>query len=342
MKTVSSDTPGGRLRDIRLSKKMTLKKFAEYLDTTENYLGLIERGNRVPSQALFKQFASKLGISYDWLMNGDVKQDLNAFYLSARNQRQDYGYLDPIRAINSKLFLALTVMYTDATPETLANILAVPVDVVKKIPNTNDIETFPDWPDTFPALARQINVSALRHDLHNIDVFLKDEENKGIQRYIYRLISKLKTVEEYAKMLENAKVDVPDWQAYTDTSESMDLCIPITVKDAKRDIPVWHFYCYPRLDDIDAETTRDIYDSVVDDLEKNEYAISVVLRSSNAYEKFYDLDSKFEGEAGALAELGESAPNRPQINVIRFDDKTDEYEMFTMAYDDDDYYNGQS
>lgn len=61
---------GGRLRRERLLRKMTLEDMADYLGISSTYLGSIERGTRPLSRKLEKLLHDRLGVSYDFLLEG--------------------------------------------------------------------------------------------------------------------------------------------------------------------------------------------------------------------------------------------------------------------------------
>lgn len=66
----SSLTVGGRLRRERLLRKLTLEDMAAYLGISSTYLGSIERGKRPLSRKLEKILHDRLGLSYDFLLDG--------------------------------------------------------------------------------------------------------------------------------------------------------------------------------------------------------------------------------------------------------------------------------
>jgi transcriptional regulator with XRE-family HTH domain len=53
---------GQRLREIRLSRRMTQERFAEALDISVDFLSLIERGRNAPSFETLDRMAKRLRI----------------------------------------------------------------------------------------------------------------------------------------------------------------------------------------------------------------------------------------------------------------------------------------
>jgi transcriptional regulator with XRE-family HTH domain len=51
---------GQRLREIRLSRRMTQERFAETLDISVDFLSLIERGRNAPSFGTLDRMAKRL------------------------------------------------------------------------------------------------------------------------------------------------------------------------------------------------------------------------------------------------------------------------------------------
>lgn len=54
---------GQRLRQIRLSRRMTQEQFAETLDISVDFLSLIERGRNAPSFETLEKIAKHLRVS---------------------------------------------------------------------------------------------------------------------------------------------------------------------------------------------------------------------------------------------------------------------------------------
>ena len=61
---------GERLRRERVLRKMTLEELGEYMGISPAYLGSVERGQRPLSKSLMKRLHDRLGISYDYLLEG--------------------------------------------------------------------------------------------------------------------------------------------------------------------------------------------------------------------------------------------------------------------------------
>lgn len=66
----SSQLTGKRLRAERLRRKKTQEEFGRILGISPSYLGAIERGKRPVSKNMMKLLHERLGLSYDYLMDG--------------------------------------------------------------------------------------------------------------------------------------------------------------------------------------------------------------------------------------------------------------------------------
>ncbi len=63
-------TIGGRLRRERILRKLTIEQMASYLRISACYLGAVERGQRPVSKKLQDLLHEKLGLSYDFMLEG--------------------------------------------------------------------------------------------------------------------------------------------------------------------------------------------------------------------------------------------------------------------------------
>lgn len=71
MKKVSVDTIGGRIRALRTESEMSIVEFAKTIDVTPHYLSTVELGGKLPSDSLIRRIAEALGVSRDYIKNGN-------------------------------------------------------------------------------------------------------------------------------------------------------------------------------------------------------------------------------------------------------------------------------
>lgn len=63
------DTIGKNIRKFREIKKLRQEDLAEKTDLTTNYIGMIERGEKIPSREAFINILNSLGVSADMVLS---------------------------------------------------------------------------------------------------------------------------------------------------------------------------------------------------------------------------------------------------------------------------------
>ncbi len=63
------DTIGKNIRKFREIKKLRQEDLAEKTDLTTNYIGMIERGEKIPSLETFINLLNSLGVSADMVLS---------------------------------------------------------------------------------------------------------------------------------------------------------------------------------------------------------------------------------------------------------------------------------
>lgn len=63
------DTIGKNIREFREIKKLRQEDLAEKTDLTTNYIGMIERGEKIPSLETFINILNSLGVSADMVLS---------------------------------------------------------------------------------------------------------------------------------------------------------------------------------------------------------------------------------------------------------------------------------
>lgn len=81
------DTIGKNIRKFRLAKKLRQEDLAERTGLTANYIGMVERGEKIPSLETFIKILNVLGVSGDMVL-ADVL---------------DMGYIVKTSMLNEKL-----------------------------------------------------------------------------------------------------------------------------------------------------------------------------------------------------------------------------------------------
>lgn len=66
---------GMRLRAARKARGLNIEQLAEKAGISGNYLGEIERGNKLPSLDTFMRLVNELDVSADYLLKDDLKKE---------------------------------------------------------------------------------------------------------------------------------------------------------------------------------------------------------------------------------------------------------------------------
>lgn len=107
------DTIGKNIRKFREIKKLRQEDLAEKTDLTTNYIGMIERGEKIPSLETFINILNSLGVSADMVLsdvldNGYTVKDslLNEKLekLVPEDRNRIYEVIDTMMKHSSKFF----------------------------------------------------------------------------------------------------------------------------------------------------------------------------------------------------------------------------------------------
>lgn len=77
---------GKKIQICRKDLNMTQAEFAEKIEVSTDYVGMIERGERIPKLETFVKIANALGVSADFLLSDflEVIKDNNNYALSKK------------------------------------------------------------------------------------------------------------------------------------------------------------------------------------------------------------------------------------------------------------------
>ena len=66
-----------RIQQIRKTAMMTQDEFADKIGLSKNFIWMIEKGERTPSERTIKDICREFKVNYDWIVNGtgDMFQD---------------------------------------------------------------------------------------------------------------------------------------------------------------------------------------------------------------------------------------------------------------------------
>ena len=71
---------GKRIKEKRISYKLTQEKLSELVDVCPSYIGEIERGNSIPSIATIVNIAKELNLNLDFLLLGITPENSSTFF----------------------------------------------------------------------------------------------------------------------------------------------------------------------------------------------------------------------------------------------------------------------
>ena len=95
-----------RLKKARVAKHLTQERFAELVGLSAGYIGMIERGTRMPSFATFLDMLSVLKVTADFILCDAVD------YVSGSRLAEYDSYIDKLsKAEREKLFKMLDVYF---------------------------------------------------------------------------------------------------------------------------------------------------------------------------------------------------------------------------------------
>jgi len=82
---------GKRIRDSRKSQKITQEELSEMAEISSSFLGMIERGQRIPSLMTISKICNSLDISIDFLLElqSEKVKKKNVKYLAKDTKEKD-------------------------------------------------------------------------------------------------------------------------------------------------------------------------------------------------------------------------------------------------------------
>lgn len=97
-----------RIKEIRKSSGLTQDAFANRLSLTRNYISLIEKGERVPSDRTISDICREFGYTEEWVRNGTLpKKPIDKLTT----------YLGQIDKGNDEFIKDLIVAYMELDPD---------------------------------------------------------------------------------------------------------------------------------------------------------------------------------------------------------------------------------
>lgn len=224
MKDINIDAVGGRVRACRKTLNLTLAQISKAINVSANYISMIERGEKNPSDKVLHKIADLAGVSYWWLKTGQEESPVKPQEPSSPSNAI------PV-SIDVPLFLALAIQsIPDMTKEKLAAKLDVSPEAMEEILLGGGYAVSPDWMDYFQILARQMDLPAVRQKIHDLDLFLQNEIPEKERK---RRVDFLK---RYAG---------PEYQyRESDPNDSDHIMLKTSREDGTPQNTAWHFFFF--------------------------------------------------------------------------------------------------
>lgn len=247
MKIVDVDTVGGRIRACRQAMNLTLANLAEKINVSSNYISILERGDKNPSDKVLHKIADFANVSYWWLKTGQEESPVSF------NEPISLNAV-PVN-VDVPLFLSLAIQSIPGmTKEKLAAKLDISPGAMDNILFEDGDAAAPDWADYFSILARQMDLPAVRKKIRNLDLFL---QNESVEKERKRLLDLAKRCagSEYQYFVSNSMqrkgADIPsDPEIHT---EHIALRQSESLKGK-----TWHFVFYRFAGTIDSSLVKAI------------------------------------------------------------------------------------
>jgi len=185
MKKIDLNSVGGRIRKARTDSSLTIKELSKRINISLTYLGMIERGERNPSDQMLACIAEVTGTPVDWLQNVDNNSVDDKPRKS--NQPQTPFY---IADIDASLFLSLLMCEEPSvSEETIATFLNVDQGTLKNILD-GTIKFDPAWKSAFTTLAQRLKIPDVLNRLHAIESFLEHVETERVDIALIKAIGR--------------------------------------------------------------------------------------------------------------------------------------------------------
>ena len=210
MKNYDLSNVGGRIRKARIDASLTMKELSEKMEVSFAYLGMVERGEKNPSDKILTCVSETTGVPLDWLQNGDRVDE--------KGSKQNQSQAPRVADIDAALFLAL-IMREDpsVSEETVATFLNVDQDALKTILD-GTLKFDPAWKSAFTTLAQRLKIPDILSKLYVIESFLERVEMEKMDSALIKAI-KSSLSEKFGD--EFTWFDKPhDYQGYVDIRES--------------------------------------------------------------------------------------------------------------------------
>lgn len=196
MNEIDMSKPGGRIRACRQEMNLTLSQLADSIKVSSNYLSVVERGIKNPSDKVLHKIADVAKVSYWWLKTGQEESPMKeappappqkpSYPMAPQKPTYSLNHVPADADIDVPLFLSLAIQSVPGmSKEKLAVILDAPPEDMEKILFGDDHGIYPNWKNYFSFLAQKMDLPTVCKKVHALDLFLQNENrDKGENRLL--------------------------------------------------------------------------------------------------------------------------------------------------------------
>lgn len=312
---------GARIRKARLEASLTIKKLAESAGISPTYLGMLERGEKKPSESVLGKIAKATNAPHGWLSESAA----DSADAPANARKAEFPVCVPADIVDIPFFLALAVQSVpDMTKEKLAGLLAVSPETIDDIIYGKGYDFAPYWGDCMSSIAKQMDISGVCQKIRNLDRFLLHKQAEKKKECLYALFGRV-TRGEYPYYTPTVTNKMESGSLWNEDGVYFDRTVFWKSNNLNGCGEGWHFVFYRFYDitgGIGKYIVKDIMDTQLAYIEKTGERVTLVFESEEVLHLFEDDYSRRQTEKDALAEISPDAEPLPPISLLLVDPDT--------------------
>lgn len=181
MKDIDIGTVGGRIRSCRKQLELSLEEMSKKIGVSPNYVSVIERNVKNPSDKVLNKVADLAGVSFDWLKKGDGRDANTEPMESSLQPAMGKGSIDASLFLNLALCCGTTI-----SKETISTVLNVDAKSLEGIMK-GTVQFDPAWENGLSNIAQRLELPSMIEKLHEIVSFLEKVQTQKIDFELIRL-----------------------------------------------------------------------------------------------------------------------------------------------------------
>lgn len=181
MNDIDTSTVGGRIRSCRKRLGLNLEGMANQIGVSPNYVSIIERNVKTPSDKVLRRVADLADVTFDWLRNGAGEDGVTMS--NEPSPQPETGK----ESIDASLFLNLILCDgTAISKETIATILDVDAESLEGILR-GEAQFDPAWDNGLSNIAQRLELPDMIEKLQGIVSFLENVQTEKTDYGLIRL-----------------------------------------------------------------------------------------------------------------------------------------------------------